>query len=760
VSAHSSDTEWAVCRQAACAMEKYFKFKRIEHCINKGVDKANRDGAGMNINDVKDLASVIKGIGFDPRELEKSVTVWLDGPVVYCDTLGIWLDEQVVYNVEMCAQSEAWPQMDERTARSMTQTTLIGSHGNYVSRCFYIGCVSSDPAFADSSGMMCMNQLRVLDPVWAAEIERGSLTTVLESAIRKEPELLNAVIISDNIKQGANMTEHSIQRLRRMWDFMSPFMAGVVSDTCREWIFRRYMRTRGHQGKDVDSSEARNFFNCANRLGNGAAIQKLSEFRAAHLTSGKSRDAPAEFYGWVAEIAADMNRLRTAIIMAQLSCPVNDVHSGVCTYITQGNVRSLQQGGALFVQAKQAEDFLKKMQRGLEKAVASREITAEDAFKAEVSFNVWTVRALLGKKPLKYPTFEAIAAEFWPGTRDTCPWSVTSREPPPQEESEEPDGEPAGAVAMLPVNDDGEVREDALCKDSGFTEQVYVRQVRLGLAPESKHDVWQVERYIIRQGNVWVYLKAKTDGVYDMSIPASRLREQFELAKKPRERKWLETAPFLPLYNPLGSLNKALYTMAMHKAFELAEQDWKLVDIMTVPRVAVMAKQQLSQGWQFMVVSTSVLFDQDPTKLTQAAFCVSDAGTYVMPATSIHRERTEKVSIASTGASHTKFDHFVNVASMIRIESAEEAEKSKAVLNCKIGIMRYPVVLSAQGTASEYMANVPYIELSQQVEAGQELIAEANPMVWHKPRTRPAAIKQIKNAGLVKEPPKKKQKMD
>ena len=63
----SEDSDEAICRIAAAALVKYKKFKRIEHCRHKGVDMANRDGAMLNIYDVKQLAAYMHQIGFDPK---------------------------------------------------------------------------------------------------------------------------------------------------------------------------------------------------------------------------------------------------------------------------------------------------------------------------------------------------------------------------------------------------------------------------------------------------------------------------------------------------------------------------------------------------------------------------------------------------------------------------------------------------------------------------------------------------------------------
>lgn len=260
-----------------------------------------------------------------------------------------------------------------------------------------------------------------------------------------------------------------------------------------------------------------------------------------------------------------------------------------------------------------------------------------------------------------------------------------------------------------------------------------------------------------------------------MSIQADRFMTTFEITKEPRNTKYLITEPYMPMYNPIGPQIKALYALAMHKAFDMAQHDWKVVDIMTSPRQTVLARQPLKKGHRFMVVSPNLLLKQDPAKLTSAAFCVDDAlgastaGTYVVPINVIHRSRPQKVELTSqTSVAKLDWDHFVNVASLIKVMTIAQAEKVKAVLTCKMGVYRFPVILSAFGEAQELFAGIPYIELTADVTAGQELLAEPTAGMYHIPRARPAAPKQQANAGLLKkpansktdEPRKKKAKLD
>ena len=274
-------------------MVKYKKFQRVEQCSAKGVDKANRDGTKLNVHDVHTLAAFIYRIGCDPMEFEKCVTVWLGND---SDTA-----EQVGWNSDMCGVSDLWPEFDEDAACHMTQTTLIGGHANYVNRCWYYGCRTDNEDLQDNHGRMSMDALRLKDPVWADAIERGSMTWVLQEAIRAEPDLLKAVIISDNIKQGANLREHSLSKLRRMWEFLRA-ETSMVNDAQSESILRKYQGTLGRQATDADVREARFFFNCARNLGDGNAMEKLSEFRSGYLTGGKERDTTPEFYGDCAQL--------------------------------------------------------------------------------------------------------------------------------------------------------------------------------------------------------------------------------------------------------------------------------------------------------------------------------------------------------------------------------------------------------------------------------------------------------------------------
>jgi hypothetical protein len=766
----------AICRKAAVAISRFTKFVKTEHCSAKGVDKSNRDGVGkLNISDVQNLALFMHRVGYDPKEMQRCVTIWLgDGPLVRSPT-GKDLHEQILHNMDMCSQSDYWPVLDEEAAQSMTQTTVRGSHANFVNRCWWFGCRTDNPVFADSRGRMSMQQLRVLDPVWADDIERGSETTVLLPEIRQYPDDLKAIIISDNIKNGGNLIEHTLQKLKRIYDYMS-LEGELVSDSVRESVLRKYMATLGRQATDKDLEEAVSFFNCASRLGSGPLMNMLTEFRSSYLVGAGKRDASPDWYNHIATLPMHLRRVMVAFIQTHLACADEFVVGGLCMLIKKADIDSVKEGRSLADEAKRAETFLRKFSQTVEELTM---ISSAARFKAQVLANIFTVKALCKKNP-KYLTYDAIAQAAWPaGVPHACPWSSTtvpdSQSTQDSQSSQDQDSGTATRALLLPTGPDGDIRGDALCRDKGFHEKMFCREIARN--KDLPEDVWMLSEYIIREQEVWVLLTAQTPGIFDMSVRADRFMSNFEITKEPKKVKYLLSEPFMPMYNPIGCQMKALYVLAMHKAFHIAKDDWKVVDIMTSPRAAVLAHENLKQGRQFLVVSANILLNQDPAKLSSPAFCVDDAlgattlGTYVVPSSVIHREKVQKVALTSTTSTLPKqWDHFLNVASMIKVMTQEQAEKVKATLNCKMGVYRFPVVLSGFGQAQDLSAGIPYIELIADVPAGQELLSEPTPGIYHVPRAKPAGPKQQANAGLmkmkqsgagqVKEPAKKKQKLD
>ena len=134
----------------------------------------NRDGMELNAHDVHNLATKIRRIGCDVNELDRCVSAQLTPGDA----------EERLHNQRMCAKTRLYPNLDDVAAQTMSMTTLVGSHNNYVSRCYYFGVTCNHPEHASGEGCMNLVYLEEVDPAWANAIRNGTMTTVLSHVVR------------------------------------------------------------------------------------------------------------------------------------------------------------------------------------------------------------------------------------------------------------------------------------------------------------------------------------------------------------------------------------------------------------------------------------------------------------------------------------------------------------------------------------------------------------------------------------------------
>ena len=71
----SEDDARRMCSHAAAVVAKYTVDRRAVTCVERGVDMVNRDGVGLNPHDIHNLASFIRRVGCDVKELERCIAV-------------------------------------------------------------------------------------------------------------------------------------------------------------------------------------------------------------------------------------------------------------------------------------------------------------------------------------------------------------------------------------------------------------------------------------------------------------------------------------------------------------------------------------------------------------------------------------------------------------------------------------------------------------------------------------------------------------
>ena len=385
-----NSTRSQLCRRSAAVIAKYSLQRRSVMCCERGVDRINRDGLDLNPNDVHHLASFIRKAGCDVRELDRCVCVQL--------TPGD--RREVEHNVRLCETTDLFPSMDKVMQEMMSMTTLIGSHCNYVSRCYYYGVQCNHPEHCSSEGCMNLAYLEEVDEEWANAIRHGTMTTILSHAVRTEdPEGMHAVMAADNLKHGANLVEHTLQLITRLVNYCR---AEEVVSSCvrRETVLKRFIGTGS-----LDAVLAEDLFAFASRYGYSHIMGELEDFRAHYMSDGR-RDVEASFYSKVSTLPLIFLHVCGGLVKAQLTCPEQNLIKKVCRYISGSEVEQLKEGKHGFNKATKCENFLREWRSYYQRQLEQLDATTRTRVLALLDSQ--TIRILLGKK-CKYQDLQGVS---------------------------------------------------------------------------------------------------------------------------------------------------------------------------------------------------------------------------------------------------------------------------------------------------------------------------------------------------------------
>jgi hypothetical protein len=222
--------------------------------------------------------------------------------------------------------------------------------------------------------MMDMNHLESKDPIWAKAIREGSLTTVLKAEIRDHPGLMNIIIRADNVKHGANLTEHSLQLLKRMHDICKSMPAASHWSGGHSTILSQPASGQTEPNETHEVVALREFvgslgveripfakplYDLALRLGNGDSMEELGDFTQLYDMGG--REMEFQWLEKLAQVPLDMPRVRIALVKCHLTCHTDKMVGIVCRFISIGDLDSiLKRGKKLYDKAQECEAFLVK----------------------------------------------------------------------------------------------------------------------------------------------------------------------------------------------------------------------------------------------------------------------------------------------------------------------------------------------------------------------------------------------------------------
>lgn len=336
---------------------------------------------------------------------------------------------EIEYNRKLHASTPLFPDLGAAALEEIKMTTIVGSHCNFVNRCYWFGVHCNHHEHSSTSGFMSMSYLREVDGDWASAIEGGTMTLILSHAIRTEaPDAMLAIMQADNLKSHANLVEHTIQLIRRLVNLCMTEQS-VSATFSRQSVIKRFTYTLDTQ----DTKQAEELYVFASRLGFSQPFEELEEFRAVYMSDGK-RDIESAFAGKVGSLPLGMPHLAIAIVKCQLTCPVLYLVCNTCKYVTATEVDSLKEGKSLHTAALAAEQNLVKARKHYKQCLEQLPQATRVSIVSKIDTQI--VRLLFKKKckvgSVQEVFYEAHKAIVDALGADKVPSPLTEWSPPPQ----------------------------------------------------------------------------------------------------------------------------------------------------------------------------------------------------------------------------------------------------------------------------------------------------------------------------------------
>ena len=176
--------------------------QRIRPC-QVGVDPSNRDGVGVNVEDVHALGADILYWGWSWSQVASAVCVEeAPGSHAIAD-----------FNRDLAAGCDALP---GKGLDQIRYGSLACSHTNMFLRCLAEGVKSSDAEISEG-GRLCLDKVERRDAEFGKAARQGLEWLVLSSKVaRAHPTLLTAIQRARNAPQAIARAEHEVQVMLRM----------------------------------------------------------------------------------------------------------------------------------------------------------------------------------------------------------------------------------------------------------------------------------------------------------------------------------------------------------------------------------------------------------------------------------------------------------------------------------------------------------------------------------------------------------------
>lgn len=318
-----------MCPQALALLEKQeWAWRCRLRPRQVGVDPTNRDGYGVNYEDVHGLGRDIANIGWSWDETSKAVCIE-EAPT------SLLIQE---FNVALAQTDRLAPVQPD----SIRFGSVSCSHTNMFLRCMAAGVASDDEVLSDD-GRLSLAKLKHRDAAFADAVENGLHWLVLSHRLRANfPELLSLIQSARNAAGQVARREHEVQVLLRLHHLaLSEAKTSVNGQIPWERVRARVMASRP---PCADELEDLSLFVAA--CGGGASatyLKDLDAFHKAHVNS-ELRSVKGSFFAAVAtmDFGQPTPWLKMAFVKAQYTCPKTAVKGKICSWISASDLVKLK----------------------------------------------------------------------------------------------------------------------------------------------------------------------------------------------------------------------------------------------------------------------------------------------------------------------------------------------------------------------------------------------------------------------------------
>jgi hypothetical protein len=300
-----------------------------------GMDPCNRDGAACNAHEVHLLASDIAFVGFSFEETTHAVCC----EVKPSDPTVQLFNEMLVQGLDLAPVPP----------HSIKFGSLSCGHTNMALRCIAAGVASSCPLLSDG-GKMDLEKLTRRDQDFGRAVTTGLQWRVLKSVVRDDyPKVLDIIQSAKNVSGHIQRKIHEVQGMQQMHNLAS---AAQAAKQPVDWgsIKRAVLRSKPPFEASLDSI----IQFLAVRSG-GLDGHFLKFFLAMHRQFVKPSlrsSVPASLYSALA--AMPCHYVAWALLQAAFTCSMEYVKSGLCGFVTAGDVNNLtRQNSAVLQEAEQ-----------------------------------------------------------------------------------------------------------------------------------------------------------------------------------------------------------------------------------------------------------------------------------------------------------------------------------------------------------------------------------------------------------------------